>query len=887
VKTDTGLFQLTTTGSGIFVYSYGYVYAESYYYSAGISLSASEDSIVASNLTGSGSNCTNDSILFEATAGSGTPLSYSWYFGDGDSSSLDSPIHQYSNPGSYQVSVIINYSCISDTIIDSIHMLSCGITALSDTTICLGNTVELSVSGSAGPFSWADASDLTTVLGSGTSFFAIPAGTTVYGVYNSSDTAYVTVTVQNCPNCNNNIVPNPSFENTIYCPTAMNELSSTPPWSNPPPNPYQGAADAFNQCGLTLGLDAAHSGIGHAGVVVYEPTATFREYLQVQLDSVMQPGDCYQVSMYVKLSESLGSTFSIDSLGMHISNAPPVQSGGGTGLMNVTPQITNDATADLTSYSWQLISGTYTASGGEQFISIGNFADDINSNPVQIGSISFEGYYVVDDICIYKIEPDTLDLSAVNDTVSCEASVLLSAPSGYSNYSWLDSTGSLISSSASLLVSATGMSQHVLFFVDTTTCPITYYRDSVLVHLIIPPDAGLSGNINICSSSAGVTMIDSLGGFPDTLGYWLPSTAVNGTFDPASDTPGTYNYIVSNGVCDNDTAELYISIEAELSSGTAGSISICSTEGNFDLMNSLGGTPDAGGTWSPPLLSGTGIFDPGSDLGGTYTYAHAATSACPSSSTESVVVIGIPADPGGDGTASICHNATPFILADSLTGTPNSNGSWTPSITGITFDPASNGSGTYIYEITGTDGCPDSSSSVYVTIHPEPTVTISNDTTVQPNSSFSLMVSGGNSYLWSPADGLSCSHCPNPMVIASSDVEYCVIVTDANGCTKSDCMNIYLDLSGSVWAPNIFSPNGDGLNDVFYVRGPINPDEYRFLVFNRWGQVVFESEDPNIGWDGTQNRVKLNTGVFNYLALGATLPGTEFKIYGNITLFVK
>ena len=493
----------------------------------------------------------------------------------------------------------------------------------------------------------------------------------------------------------------------------------------------------------------------------------------------------------------------------------------------------------------------------------------------------------MDDICIYKIEPDTFDLSVVNDTVSCEAAVLLSAPSGYSNYSWLDSTGSLISSSASLLVSATGPSQHVLFFVDTTTCPITYYRDSVLVHLIIPPDAGLPGNINICSSSAGVTMTDSLGGFPDTLGYWLPSTAVNGTFDPASDTPGTYNYIVSNGICDNDTAELYISIESGLSSGTAGSISICSTAGNFDLMNSLGGTPDADGTWSPPLLSGTGIFDPGSDPGGTYTYAHAATSACPSSSTESVVMIGIPGDPGGDGTASICPTATPFILADSLTGTPNSNGSWTPAIAGITFDPALNGSGTYIYEITGTDGCPDSSSSVLVTIHPEPTVTIGNDTIVQPNSSFSLIATGGYSYSWSPSDGLSCSDCPNPIVIASSDIEYCVLVTDTNGCTKSDCMNIYLDLSGSVWAPNIFSPNSDGLNDVFYVRGPIDPGDYRFLVFNRWGEVVFETEDPNMGWDGTQNGVKLNTGVFNYLALGATLPGTEFKLYGNITLFVK
>jgi len=125
------------------------------------------------------------------------------------------------------------------------------------------------------------------------------------------------------------------------------------------------------------------------------------------------------------------------------------------------------------------------------------------------------------------------------------------------------------------------------------------------------------------------------------------------------------------------------------------------------------------------------------------------------------------------------------------------------------------------------------------------------------------------------------------MASIEANTVYCVAVTDGNGCRSNDCVAITIDASGEVWAPNIFSPNGDALNDVFYIRGPIQSDDFALMIFNRWGEKVFETSDPDQGWDGTQNGKQLNTAVFVYTASGTTWGGTEFTLQGNITRFAK
>lgn len=86
-----------------------------------------------------------------------------------------------------------------------------------------------------------------------------------------------------------------------------------------------------------------------------------------------------------------------------------------------------------------------------------------------------------------------------------------------------------------------------------------------------------------------------------------------------------------------------------------------------------------------------------------------------------------------------------------------------------------------------------------------------------------------------------------------------------------------------MYVPNAFTPNNDKANDVLYVRG-ICLESISFMIFNRWGEKVFETTDQKIGWDGTYKGEALNTGIFVYRLEGKTHEGKSFSAKGNITL---
>ena len=191
-------------------------------------------------------------------------------------------------------------------------------------------------------------------------------------------------------------------------------------------------------------------------------------------------------------------------------------------------------------------------------------------------------------------------------------------------------------------------------------------------------------------------------------------------------------------------------------------------------------------------------------------------------------------------------------------------------------------SGTYVDTYTSIYGC-DSLVTTNLTVHPLPLAFAGNDTTVGYNSTITLNGSGGTTYTWSPSTGLSCSNCANPSVTITGETTFYLTVTDANGCSSTDQVTIFMDDSFVFFVPNIFSPNGDNENDVFYVRGQ-GFKSISINIFNRWGQKVFESDDVNNGWDGTFNGQEMNTGVFVYYINLELFNGEKIQKQGNITL---
>jgi len=221
--------------------------------------------------------------------------------------------------------------------------------------------------------------------------------------------------------------------------------------------------------------------------------------------------------------------------------------------------------------------------------------------------------------------------------------------------------------------------------------------------------SGEDGSLEICVNSGPVDLFDSLSGAPDLGGVWTPSlTSGTGLFDPSMDTAGTYAYTITNGVCGTDTSEVAVKIDVLPNAGEDGSLEICVNGGMVDLFDSLNGTPDTGGVWTPSLANGTGVLDPSIDAAGIYTYT-VTNGACGTDTSEVAVKIdGLP-NAGENGSLEICVSGGPVDLFDNLNGAPDMGGVWTPSLTSGTglFDPSMDTAGAYAYTITngvcGTD----------------------------------------------------------------------------------------------------------------------------------------------------------------------------------------
>jgi gliding motility-associated-like protein len=146
----------------------------------------------------------------------------------------------------------------------------------------------------------------------------------------------------------------------------------------------------------------------------------------------------------------------------------------------------------------------------------------------------------------------------------------------------------------------------------------------------------------------------------------------------------------------------------------------------------------------------------------------------------------------------------------------------------------------------------------------------------------------GYTYQWQPAIGLSNANISNPVANPNITTTYYLTfnyqgyyeTVDSITITVNNCEDTIKD---DIFIPQVFSPNGDLNNDVFYVRSHTIA-EMTFCIYNRWGEKVFESKDIYKGWDGTYKNEKCNTGVFVYYLEATLVDGRKVERQGNVTL---
>jgi gliding motility-associated-like protein len=162
--------------------------------------------------------------------------------------------------------------------------------------------------------------------------------------------------------------------------------------------------------------------------------------------------------------------------------------------------------------------------------------------------------------------------------------------------------------------------------------------------------------------------------------------------------------------------------------------------------------------------------------------------------------------------------------------------------------------GSYSVIALDANGCQISASGTIGIVNTLPVSIVPGDTVINPATSFIANAYGGTVYAWTPSEGLSCDDCVNPSVAPDSSIVYYLQSSDNNGCQGEDSLVVTVKLlCGEFFVPTIFSPNGTGPseNNTLKVFGKnVCVKDFGFMIYDRWGQKVFESTNINNEWDG-------------------------------------
>ncbi len=246
------------------------------------------------------------------------------------------------------------------------------------------------------------------------------------------------------------------------------------------------------------------------------------------------------------------------------------------------------------------------------------------------------------------------------------------------------------------------------------------------------------------------------------------------------------------------------------------------------------------------------------------------------------------ADAGRD--TSICYKTNALLVGNATNLSGAVNYLWSPpdslntpnaAITLARIDT------TRKFTLTVTDnyGCNFSvSDSMWVIMMPPLVVHAGNDTNAISGRPHQLLGSGGANYVWSPAGPLNNPFIANPLATLYNDTYFTVLVTDAIGCTASDGVFIKVYEGPNYYVPNAFSPNGDGLNDIFRPIPVGIKSTESFRVFDRYGQLMFQTNKWLEGWDGMYKGKNALGGTYVWTIKGVDKNGRVIEMSGTVIL---
>ncbi len=435
----------------------------------------------------------------------------------------------------------------------------------------------------------------------------------------------------------------------------------------------------------------------------------------------------------------------------------------------------------------------------------------------------------------------------------------------------------------------------------TANCNSADSSDAV-VNITTSNNAGTDGIITVCDNDNSQIDLFSIVSGELTGGTWERVSGSGGIFNAATATftvsTGTsnsvFNYVLpgTNG-CGNDTSKALIQINAAANAGLDVVTTICDeNSAAINLFGLLSGAQPAG-TWT--RLSGTGgnfdmvagTFSPPFTIGNSvFLYVIFGTAPCENDSSVVNIQVGSTSQLV-DKSILACNNERV-----NLTGLYNLAGltiieNWT--INGIPVTDPTSISTTGIYRLIVGNGsfCTDTL-TVDVSIRPRVNAFAGTDMIAVQGVSLPLSGTGGGSYSWSwyPVNAIvSNPFISNPTVVLINPVyEFYLQVKDNAGCTGNDTVKIKVYKGPTYYLPAAFTPNADGMNDQFIpIEVGIVSTQW-FRVFNRYGQLIFNTNSQHKGWDGTFKGIPQDNGTYTWLIKGTGYNGKTIEKKGTVVL---
>ncbi|MBK9146810.1 MAG: gliding motility-associated C-terminal domain-containing protein [Flavobacteriales bacterium] len=441
------------------------------------------------------------------------------------------------------------------------------------------------------------------------------------------------------------------------------------------------------------------------------------------------------------------------------------------------------------------------------------------------------------------------------------------------------------------------------------------HSDSLYIDIGPTRIANAGSDISLCADGNFWQMAGSVtgvsGGVWSTTGTgtFLPSpTALSATYVP-SQTDLVFQQLefvlstTGNMGCPAHTDTMVVHLQAPPTVNAGADINVCDASSAIDLGGSFTGaggvlwTSNGSGVFVPSNTAANASYQPGptDEQNGTVRMILTTTGNgfCAAASDTLFISFVNPLQASFSVSNACVGSQTEFTSTSTTTGSPIIGWTWTFGNGATATGPQTSTSFATAAQFSATltvfaqNGCSHTATQVFDILDaPIAGFSIGGDLFTDTPIAFADSSVGATNWHYSFGDG-SGAIIAEPAHEYAQAGQYVIVqtVTNAAGCTDQDSLLIVIEEKDILppKLPNAFSPNGDGVNDVFYVRGgPFLTMELR--IYNGWGELIFETTDPAFGWDGTYNGKPEINGVYVYTVVATSVDGLEHDRSGKVTL---